>query len=75
MVCASSQQLLDIGSLRQSGDDLNTLFKNKSVETRAGIGVRFIHKYIFKAIICVDYGFSFDNNSPGGLVFGIGQYF
>jgi outer membrane protein insertion porin family len=65
----------DIGSLRQSGDDLNTLFKNKSVETRAGIGVRFIHKYIFKAIIRIDYGFSFDNNSPGGLVFGIGQYF
>jgi outer membrane protein insertion porin family len=65
----------DIGSLRQSGDDLNTLFKNKSVETRAGIGVRFIHKYIFKAIIRIDYGFSFDNKNPGGLVFGIGQYF
>ena len=65
----------DIGSLRQSGDDLNTLFKNKSVETRAGIGVRFIHKYILKAIIRIDYGFSFENNSPGGLVFGIGQYF
>jgi outer membrane protein insertion porin family len=65
----------DIGSLRQSGDDLNTLFKNKSVETRAGIGVRFIHKYIFKAIIRIDYGFSFDNKNPGGLVFGISQYF
>ena len=64
----------DIGSLRQSGDDFNTLFKNKSVETRAGIGVRIIHKYIFRAIIRIDYGFSFDN-SPGGLVFGIGQYF
>jgi len=64
-----------IGSLRQSGDDLNTLFKNKSLETPAGIGVRFIYIYIFKAIIRIDYGFSFDNNSPGGLVFGIGQYF
>jgi len=65
----------DIGSLRQSGDNLNTLFKNKSVETRAGIGVRFIHKYIFIAIIRIDYGFSFDNKNPGGLVFGISQYF
>ena len=64
----------DLGSLRQSGDDLNILFKNKSEETLAGISVKIIHKYIFRAIIRIDYGFSFDN-SPCGLVFGIGQYF
>ena len=64
----------DIGSLRQAGENLNTFFKNKSIETRAGVGVRIIHKFIFRAIIRIDYGFSFDN-SPGGLVFGIGQYF
>lgn len=64
----------DIGSLRQAGENLNTFFKNKSIETRAGVGVRIIHKFIFRAIIRIDYWFSFDN-SPGGLVFGIGQYF
>ena len=64
----------DIGSLRQAGENLNTFFKNKSIETHSGVGVRIIHKFIFRAIIRIDYGFSFDN-SPGGLVFGIGQYF
>ena len=57
----------DIGILQQSGDDLNTLFKKKHLETLAGIGIRIIHKCILRAIIRIDYSFSFDN-SPSELV-------
>jgi len=39
----------DIGSLRQSGHDLNTLFKNKSVETRAGIDLTIYSQIYFQS--------------------------
>ena len=66
-VVLQANSFWDIGSLRQSGDDLNTLFKNRYLETLACIGVRIIHKYILRTVICVDYSFSSDN-SPGELI-------
>lgn len=68
-----TNSFIDIGSVRIPGQELDVFLKNQSVEYRVGIGVRLIHKYIFNAILRIDYGFDF--NQRGGLVFGLGQYF
>ncbi len=66
---------LDSGSIRNPGENLNTLFKNKNIRIYPGLGLRFIHKNIFNAVFRIDYGFGITSNSSKGIVFGIGQYF
>ncbi|MEO9569658.1 MAG: outer membrane protein assembly factor [Polaribacter sp.] len=68
----------DIGSWRNPGGELNDFFESKNLMVYSGFGLRFISKKIYNATFRVDYGFRLSNNpnqSKGGLVFGIGQYF
>ncbi|WP_439128183.1 outer membrane protein assembly factor [Polaribacter sp.] len=68
----------DFGSWRNPGGELNDFVNSKNLRMYAGIGLRFISKKIYNATFRIDYGFSIlntKNNSNGGFVFGIGQYF
>ncbi|MAD96116.1 MAG: outer membrane protein assembly factor [Flavobacteriaceae bacterium] len=68
----------DLGSWRNPGGNLNDFFQHENIRLYSGIGLRFISKKIYNATFRIDYGFSLintKNNSKGGLVFGIGQYF
>ncbi|WP_299669344.1 outer membrane protein assembly factor [uncultured Polaribacter sp.] len=68
----------DIGSWRNPGGELSDFFQNKNLRIYSGFGLRFISKKIYNATFRIDYGFSVlnqKNNSKGGFVFGIGQYF
>jgi outer membrane protein assembly factor BamA len=68
----------DIGSWRNPGGTLNDFVQSKNIRVYTGVGLRFISKKIYNATFRVDYGFNLlnqENNSRGGLVFGIGQYF
>mgnify|MGYP003627435990 FL=1 len=68
----------DLGSWRNPGGELNDFFQEDNIRIYSGIGLRFISKKIYNATFRIDYGFSVlnqKNNSNGGLVFGIGQYF
>ena len=49
--------------------------ENENIRVFTGLGVRFIHKTIFNAILRLDYGFNVQDFNHHGLVFGIGQYF
>jgi len=66
---------LDAGTWRFSGGELNDLFKIKSTRIHPGVGLRFIHKKIFNAVLRIDYGRGVVNGKQKGLVFGVGQYF
>ena len=68
----------DFGSWRNPGGSLNDFFKKDNLRIFSGFGLRFISKKIYNATFRIDYGFGVldkKNNSKGGLVFGIGQYF
>ncbi|KGL59810.1 MULTISPECIES: hypothetical protein [unclassified Polaribacter] len=68
----------DIGSWRNPGGNLNDFLSSKNIHIYSGFGLRFISKKIYNATFRIDYGFRVNtvkNNSEGGLVFGIGQYF
>ncbi len=66
---------VDSGSIRNPGENLNTLFDNKNIRIYPGLGLRFIHKNIFNAVLRIDYGIGITPNSNKGIVFGVGQYF
>ena len=68
----------DFGTWRNPGGELNDFIKSENLKMYSGVGVRFISKKIYNATFRIDYGFSVlntKNNSKGGFVFGIGQYF
>jgi outer membrane protein assembly factor BamA len=68
----------DIGSWRNPGGNFSDFFEQKNIRIYSGVGLRFISKKIYNATFRIDYGFSIlnkKNNSNGGFVFGIGQYF
>jgi outer membrane protein assembly factor BamA len=69
---------IDFGSWRNPGGEINDFVKSENVHVYSGFGLRFISKKIYNATFRIDYGFRINNNqnnSKGGLVFGIGQYF
>lgn len=66
---------VDAGNLRQPRGDFNELVSIPNTEVYSGLGVRFIHKRIFNAVVRLDYGFGIGRSTNRGLVFGIGQYF
>lgn len=66
---------VDGGSWRNPGGDFSDFGKSQNIRVYPGIGLRFIHKYIFNAIFRIDYGYGITPNSSQGIVFGIGQYF
>ena len=70
-----SNVFVDAGSWRKPGGSLSDFTKQKNMKLFSGVGLRFIHKKIFKAIFRIDYGFELTNGKAKGLVFGIGQYF
>ncbi len=73
-----SNTFLDVATLRGVGQDIGDLFKQDNLKVYPGIGIRFIHKRIFNAVVRIDYGFKLNGSGvaeDGGLVFGIGQYF
>ncbi|MFY9243350.1 MAG: POTRA domain-containing protein [Polaribacter sp.] len=68
----------DFGSWRNPGGSLNDFVQSENIRIYSGVGLRFISKKIYNATFRIDYGFSVlnrKNNSNGGFVFGIGQYF
>jgi len=70
-----SNAFIDTGTWRTPGNEFNQLFDGSSVRFFPGLGLRFIHKRIFNAVIRLDYGFGIGNDTTNGLVFGIGQFF
>ncbi len=66
---------IDAGSIRQPREDFDTLASIDRLKVYSGLGIRFIHKRIFNAVIRLDYGIGIGATSNRGLVFGIGQYF
>lgn len=70
-----SNAFVDAGTWRTPGNDVNQLFDGSTIRVNPGLGVRFIHKRIFNAVIRLDYGFGLGESNTNGLVFGIGQFF
>lgn len=66
---------VDSGSWRNPGGDFGDFFNSENLRIYPGVGVRFIHKSIFNAILRIDYGVGITKDSTRGFVFGIGQYF
>ena len=70
-----SNTFIDAGTWRTPGNDFDQLVEGDAIRFNPGVGIRFIHKRIFNAVIRLDYGFGTGNNSDSGFVFGIGQFF
>ena len=70
-----SNTFIDAGTWRTPGNNVDQLFDGSTINFNPGLGVRFIHKRIFNAVLRLDYGFGLGENQTNGLVFGIGQFF
>ncbi len=70
-----SNVFVDTASWRKSGGNFNDFIDSKQFGIFPGVGLRFIHKTIFNAVLRLDYGWGINENKSKGLVFGIGQYF
>jgi outer membrane protein assembly factor BamA len=70
-----SNAFIDAGSWREPHSGLDDLVNGSTLKVNPGLGIRFIHKRIFNAVIRFDYGFGIGNNATNGFVFGVGQYF
>ena len=66
---------IDSGSWRNPGGDLSDFGDNQNLRVYPGLGVRFIHKFIFNTVFRIDYGYGITKDATRGFVFGIGQYF
>lgn len=66
---------IDVGTWRNPGGNLSDFTESKNLRIHPGMGLRFIHKRIYNAIIRIDYGHGITKNDSRGIVFGIGQYF
>jgi outer membrane protein insertion porin family len=65
----------DVGGLSPVGDSFFKSFNRSNIAAFSGIGIRFIHKYIFKAVLRIDYGINIGGTPSKGLIFGVGQFF
>ena len=70
-----SNAFIDGGSWRNPGGDFGDFGDAQNLRIYPGLGIRFIHKKIFNAIIRIDYGYGITEDATNGFVFGIGQYF
>ena len=67
---------VDAGNWRTAGGELKEIFQVDGSRIHPGVGLRFIHKKIYNAVIRIDYGRSVLSDKKGeGFVFGVGQYF
>ena len=65
----------DFAGIQPVGDNRTALFSANNNYQYAGIGLRFVHKYIYRAVLRIDYGISLKDKKQSGIVFGIGQFF
>jgi outer membrane protein assembly factor BamA len=70
-----SNVFVDAGSWRNPGGDLSDLVDPDNIRFHPGLGIRFIHKRIFNAVVRIDYGYGIGKGDARGFVIGIGQYF
>lgn len=70
-----SNTFVDLAGIRPAGDQISSIIDNENTYAYGGIGLRFIHKYIYKAIIRLDFGVDLNGSNHKGFVFGIDQYF
>ena len=66
---------VDVSGVQRPNSDFNSTFSKNTTRVYSGLGVRFIHKYIFNAVLRFDYGINLSGIGGNGFVFGIGQYF
>ena len=71
-----SNTFIDAGAKRLPENSISSIFDEDSTNVYGGVGIRFIHKRIFNAVIRLDYGVRLvGTQNSSGIVFGIGQYF
>ena len=70
-----SNVFIDVGSWRQPGGTFNDFVTLENASLYPGLGLRFMHKRIYNAVLRIDYGHGVLRNSGNGVVFGVGQYF
>ena len=75
MACIAANTFIDLAGIQPVNSSFNTLFMRKNQYQYGGIGLRLIHKYIYKAVLRIDYGINLDGFKNGSLVFGIDQFF
>ena len=66
---------IDLAGIQPVNTSFNTLFAGKNQYQYSGLGLRLIHKYIYKAVLRIDYGINLDGFKNASLVFGIDQFF
>ncbi len=66
---------IDVSGVQRPNSDFGDVFSSNTARVQSGVGLRFIHKYIFNAVLRFDYGIDVTGNGGNGIVFGIGQYF
>lgn len=66
---------VDLAGIQAVNTSINQLFSQNNHYRYGGIGLRFIHKYIYRAVVRIDYGINLKEINQSGLVFGIGQFF
>lgn len=77
-ITIQTNMFTDFGSWRNPGGAINDFLKSENLYVYSGFGLRLISKKIYNATFRIDYGFRVNqnqNNSKGGIVFGVGQYF
>ena len=65
----------DFAGIQPVGEKRTALYSTNNNYQYAGIGLRFVHKYIYSAVLRIDYGISLKDKKQSGIVFGIGQFF
>ena len=60
---------------RQHSIVQDTLFASENQYQYSGLGLRLIHKYIYKAVLRIDNGINLDGFKNASLVLGIDQFF
>jgi len=65
----------DIGSLRQAGEKISTLFNQSEMNYFSGVGFRIHSKFFYKAIFRIDYSVNLTDINHGGFSFGLGHFF
>ena len=65
----------DIGSLRQAGDELSSIFSPTAMNYYSGLGLRLHSKFFYKTIFRVDYAVNLEDIDQGGFSFGLGHFF
>ncbi len=66
---------VDLAGIQPIPSSHERMFSQENTYGYSGIGLRFIHKFIYRAVFRIDYGIKLKGTNQSGLVFGIGQFF